>query len=226
MVNSTSLLTFAVNLDRKSAYIPVASTVASLTHLFIKYVVIPQLKESDRHWVLDNYFAYVTHSDTPRQIALLFPFAGNIGVYLYDGYCAKEGQKYYDQALKNAEEEDGTAEERFALYMKATEYGHVESLVRVAVPLAVRAPEQAFDLYKRAAYFGHGYALERLGRCYRAGEGTAKREKKAFLAYKASAEAGDSDGMSQLAGCYQIGYGCAQNGALAEEWMIKLRKLS
>jgi len=221
MVNSTSLLTFAVNLDRKSAYIPVASTVASLTHLFIKYVVIPQLKESDRHWVLDNYFAYVTHSDTPRQIALLFPFAGNIGVYFYDRYCAKEGQKYYDLAEREEEVID-----KFNLHVKAAEYGHVQSLVRMGVLISCGGIEHAFGFYKRAAYFGHGYALERLGRCYSLGEGTTKREKKAFLAYKASAEAGNPDGMSQLAGCYRKGYGCAQNGALSEEWMTKLSKLS
>jgi len=70
-----------IQVDNVCDYIPVVSSVTNLVVIFQKYVVMPNLKESNI--VNNHYFIHLQNKNTVRCVVLLLPVLGNIFVAIY-----------------------------------------------------------------------------------------------------------------------------------------------
>ena len=233
MINATTILRTLVNLDRQSAYIPVLSTVTSLTHLFLKYAVIPSLDVNSQHWVLDNYFTYVAHSNTRRQVELLLPLIGNLKVYFDDKKRAQQGDLLYEKAAKLTFESWPITKPKHL--EQATKFNHVEAMAVLGTYLYVNIFEEPYEynysenakgfvLLKRATYLGSMEAALGLGysqlTCEEMGMSGLEKEMsgstfKAFEIFKRAAELGDREATDWLQYCYREGYGTPKDEKMA-----------
>ncbi len=101
------------------------------------------------------------------------------------------GLHLYHEAMKKGDKKDKTAEE----YKK-----------------------KSFEYYKRSAEMGFAKAENKVGLCYRDGNGTAADHAEAFRWFTKAAEHGDDMGQFNLGECFEFGRGTEKNMDMAVRW--------
>jgi hypothetical protein len=89
----------SIEADRYYDRIPVISTLTNLYIIFQKCILIP-LAEAMTPCQNNHYFTHLQEKSLLRCIVLLFPFLGNLALYLYDCQYPDDGQEFAKAVLR------------------------------------------------------------------------------------------------------------------------------
>jgi hypothetical protein len=120
-LNITPVSQFCVTVDRYADYIPIVGTMTSLIHLFLQYVVAPNLTPTDL--AQSHYFTYLgTKSLTRCLTSLVLPILGNIII----GFC-----DLYIEVLAREVENQKPTQDNIKDYLTLADRGHIESSFKI-----------------------------------------------------------------------------------------------